>query len=272
LAVVAAANPTTAITVINMADSVSRREAFTKLANGTKLDWAFSPAHTGLAEPLRYDERIATRRCGRPLSSSEIGCYTSHFKLWEWLAQSNYDQAIIFEDDTIVDWGTIEQLALNSFADYGVSLLRLFISHPFHWKIARYRLFSPNNHLVRPVGMAFSTLGYLLTRDAARVLVSKYSVAAAPVDWVLARYWEHRLPTYCIFPFPVIERASPSTIGDKRHAVIKPTLSDRIVRIGWRIRDRAERAYVECCLMRKHPFGPTEDSGPPFLQHKMVNS
>ena len=269
---VAAANPTTAIRVINMADSVSRREAFTKLANGTKLDWAFFPAHTGLAEPLRYDERIATRRCGRSLSPSEIGCYASHFKLWEWLATSDYDQAIIFEDDIFVDWRTVEQLALNSFAEYGIDILRLYITHPFHWNIVKYRLLSPHTHLVRPLGMTFGGQGYLLTNRAARVLVSNYSVAAAPVDWVLSRYWEHRLPTYCVFPFPVIELHGDSTIGDNRHAVPQRTVSDRIARAGWRIRDRVGRAYVERCLMKKYPLGPTEDSGPPFLQHKIVNS
>jgi hypothetical protein len=67
-------------------------------------------------------------------------------------------------------------------------------------------------------------------------------------------------------PFPVIERHNPSTIGDARNAIPKRGLFDRIARMAWRIRDRAERAYVEFCLMKKYPLGPTEDAGPPFLQ------
>jgi glycosyl transferase family 25 len=255
--------------VINLTGSVDRREAFTKLASHSNLDWDFFPACTGLEKPLLYEDRIAARRCGRPLSPSEIGCYASHFKLWEWLATSDYDQAIIFEDDIFVDWWTIERLALNSFAEYGIDILRLYITHPFHWKIVKYRLLSPHTHLVRPLGMTFGGQGYLLTKRAARVLVSNYSVVAAPVDWVLSRYWEHRLPTYCVFPFPVIELHSESTIGDNRHTVSRRTVSDRIVRAGWRIRDRVGRAYVERCLMKKYPLGPTEDSGPPFLQPKL---
>lgn len=268
----AEATPTTAIRVINLVNSVDRREAFKKLANSSKLDWAFFPACTGLAEPLAYDERIATRRCGRPLTPAEIGCYASHFKIWEWLANSNSDQAIIFEDDVVVDWWVIEQLAVNRLADYGIDLLRLYITHPFHWKIVKYRLLSPHLHLVRPLGMAFGGPAYLLTKEAARVLVSKYHVAAAPVDWVLGRYWEHRLPTYCMFPFPAIARHGPSTIGDERHAVPKRALYDRVMRIGWRIRDRAERTYVERCLMKKYPLGLTQDSGAAFLQPKIVNT
>jgi glycosyl transferase, family 25 len=257
---------TTAIRVINLPGSADRRAAFTEIARSTKLDWSFFPACTGLVEPLRYDARTATRRCGRPLSPTEIACYASHFKIWERLAVSDCDQAIIFEDDVIVSWEVIEHIAAHKFADYGVDLLRFYISHQFDWKIVKYRLLSPSLHLVRPVGMQFGGIGYLLTKAAARLLVSNYADAAAPVDWVLGRYWEHRLASYCIFPFPVIERHSPSTIGDTRHAVPKRALYDHIARIAWRIRDRAERAYVEFCLMKKYPLGPTEDARPPFLQ------
>jgi glycosyl transferase family 25 len=258
--------PATAIRVINLDKSGDRRQAFMQMASGTKLDWAFFPAYTGPTEPLQYDARVATRRWGRPLSSSEIGCYASHFKLWEWLADSDCDQAIIFEDDVIADWAIIEQLTVNRFGDYGIHLLRLHTLYPFNFKIVKYRLFSPQNHLVRVVGMAFGTVAYLLTKAAARILVSNYSVVAAPVDWVLARYWEHRIVGYCMFPFPVIERHSPSTIGDERHALSHSAVYDRIARVGWRIHDRTQRAYVERCFIKKYPLGPSKDSGVPFMR------
>jgi glycosyl transferase, family 25 len=256
---------TTSIRVINLDRSVDRRQAFMQMAGGTRLDWAFFPARTGITEPLQYDDRVAVRRWGRSLSSAEIGCYSSHFKVWEWLANSDYDQAIILEDDVIVDWSIIEKLAINRFSDYGINLLRLHISYPFNCKMVQYRLFSPSTHLVRIVGNVPGAVAYLLTRAAARVLVSNYSIVAVPLDWVLARYWEHRIIGYCMFPFPVIERHTPSTIGDRRHAPSQRTVYDRIARIGWRIHGRAQRAYVERCLIKRYPLGPTKDSGPPFL-------
>jgi len=259
----------TSIRVISLARSVDRRQAFMQMAGSTTLDWAFFPACTGITEPLRYDDRVAVRRCGRPLSPAEIGCYTSHFKIWEWLANSDYDQAIIFEDDVIVDWAIIERLAINRLSDYGIDLLRLHISYPFRWNMVQYRLLSPNTHLVRIVGNVLGAVAYLLTKTAARILVSNYSVVAAPLDWVLARYWEHRIIGYCMFPFPVIERHGPSTIGDERHAEAQRALYDRIACIGWRIRGRAQRAYVERCLIKRYPLGPTKDSGPPFLRSSL---
>jgi glycosyl transferase, family 25 len=257
---------TTAVRVISLEKSIDRRQLFIQMAGDTKLDWAFFPAHTGATEPLQYDDRVAVRRWGRPLSSSEIGCYASHFKLWEWLANSDYDQAIIFEDDVIADWAMIERLAVNRFGDHGINLLHLHTLYPFKFRIVKYRLFSPQSHLVRPVGIVLGTAAYLLTRTAARTLVLNYSIVAAPADWILTRYWEHYVVGYCMFPFPVIERHSPSTIGDERHAVSQSAVYDRIVRIGWRLRDRARRAYVERFVIKKYPLGPTKDSGVAFMQ------
>jgi GR25 family glycosyltransferase involved in LPS biosynthesis len=149
------------------------------MAGGTNLDWAFSPAYTSSTEPLRYDDRVATRRCGRPLSPSEIGCCASHFKLWEWLANTDHDQAIIFfEHDVIVDWSVIERMAVNRFGDYGITLLRLHKLYPCSWRIVKYRLFSPQLRVVRTVGWVLGAGAYLLTKAAARTFVSNYSIVA----------------------------------------------------------------------------------------------
>ena len=259
--------PKTAIRVISLPSSLPRREAFMNMANGTNLEWEFVPAATGPTGSLRYNPRQATQRCGRPLSAAEVGCYASHFSLWQWLAHSAYDQAIIFEDDALVDWAVIEDLAATMLADYHINFMRLHMPTPFRFSVVKYTFLSPHIHLVRANGLTFGGLAYVLTRNAARVLSSNYSLAAAPVDWVLAWYWEHRLPTYCLFPFPVIERLGPSTIGDERHArPTPPSIGDRIARFGWRVRDRALRAYVDYCVLEKYPLGPSENEGLPFLR------
>jgi glycosyl transferase, family 25 len=256
----------TSIRVITLDTSVDRRRAFTQMSRDTKLDWAFFPAHTRLTEPLRYSARATVRRSGRPLSPAEVGCYTSHFKIWEWLSNSDLDQAIIFEDDVIVDWALIEKLVTTRFSDYGVGLLRLHTYGPFCWKIVKYKFFSSNNHLVRLIGMVPGAAAHVLSKAAARTLVSKYSFIAAPLDWVLSRYWEHGVINYCMFPFPVVERDGPSTIGDERYAVSqRAVVNDRVARIGWRISDRAKRALAEHCLIQRFPLGSSNETGPPFI-------
>jgi glycosyl transferase, family 25 len=260
------ASVATAIRVISLDTSVDRRRAFIQMAHGTKLDWEFFPAYRGTTEPLQYHERIAVRHCGRSLSAAEIGCYASHFKLWEWLSNSEFDQAIIFEDDVIVDWAVIEKLAVSRISDYGIDLLRLHTVHPFNGRIVKHRLFSPNSHVVLIRGIALGAAAYLLSKSAARTLVSIYYNVYLPLDWILPRYWEHMIVNYCMFPFPVIERYGGSTIGEERHAESDRTIHERISRIAWRIRGRAKRAYADHCLIKKYPLGPTKDSGPFFIE------
>jgi glycosyl transferase, family 25 len=254
----------TAIRVISLEDSTERRADISHQVSGLDLSWSFFSAHRGVVPPLRYNDRDATRRFGRVLIPPEIGAYVSHFKCWEWLANSEYNQALILEDDVMVDWRAISQLTLCNLADLGIALLRLFATHPIECKIVRYRFLSPHCHLVRTQGMYLGMQGYILTKSGSQRLVSKYSEITSPIDWVLTRYWEHGLDNYSLFPFPVIERYVPSTIGP-RAPVAKIPLFDRAIRVCWRIRDRVKREFVDRWTATRWPLGPTIDAGSVFI-------
>jgi hypothetical protein len=145
--------------------------------------------------------------------------------------------------------------------------LRIHTCCQFSYKLIKYKFFSENNHLVRLTGAASGAAAYLLSKATARTLVSNYSTIGVPLDWILPRYWEHRILNYCIFPFPVLHQDGPSTIGEERYAVSRRAIYDRVARIGWRVRDRAERAYVDHCLTLTKRFSPRPigNSGASFL-------
>ena len=258
----------TAIKVISLKNSLQRREEFAAQAPNN-IDWSFFDAHTGPAAPLVYDAKESRRRFGRDLSPAEIGCYTSHFKCWEWLANSTYDQLIIFEDDTLVDWAVIKELAYVKLADYGLHYLRLFTTHPVDWKIVRWRFLSPHYHLIRTTGVTFGMQGYILTKAAAERLVKTYAQIIWPIDWVTTRYWEHGLVKYCLFPFCVMEKYTPSTIGDERHQTSAMSPDEKLARLFWRARDKLGRLFFNARNNRLLPLGPTQDSGSSFFQEKM---
>jgi glycosyl transferase, family 25 len=253
----------TAIRVISLDESTQRRAEFSRQVSGFELDWSFFSAYKRITSPLAYNDRDATRRFGRPLFPPEIGAYVSHFKCWEWLAESEHEQIIILEDDILADWRAITQLSQFKLSDYRIELLRLFATHPIKCRIVMHRFLAPHCHLVRAIGMYLGMQGYMLTKIGARRLVETYSNIAAPIDWVLTRYWEHGLQNYSLFPFPVIEQHVASTIG-ARGAVTEPALFDRAVRLCWRIRDRAKREYFDRATER-WPLGPTVDAGPVFI-------
>ena len=257
--------PETAIRVISLEESTDRRSEFSQQVFPSDLDWSFFSAYKSIVSPLGYNDRGAIRGCGRALLLPEIGCYVSHFKCWEWLANSEYNQVIILEDDTIADWRAIAQLSLINLSSYKIDLLRLFATHPIECNIVMYRFLAPNCHLVRTTGWCLGTQGYMLTKAGARRLVEKYYHIRIPVDFVLMRYWEHRLGNYSLFPFPIIERyASNSTIGE-RAPVTHAAFLDRAIRFSWRIRDRVRREYFDRWTAERWPLGPTIDAGPAFI-------
>jgi glycosyl transferase family 25 len=256
--------PATAIRVISMEDSIDRRADFSRQVAGFDLDWSFFPAHNSIVFPLSYNDRDAIRHCGRALSPPEIGCYVSHFKCWEWLANSEYDHAIILEDDVIVDWSVITQLARFNLSAHLIDLLRLFATHPIKCKIVMYRFLSPHCHLVRTEGWYLGTQGYMLTKAGACRLIERYENIRVPVDWILVRYWEHRLGNYSLFPFPIIEKHLPSTIGE-RASVTEAPLFDRMIRFCWRMSDRVKRERFDRWTAERWPLGPTIDVGPVFV-------
>ena len=254
----------TAILVISLDASTQRRAEFSEAASGVDLDWSFFSAHKGIIPPLTYNDRDAIRHCGRALFPAEIACYVSHFKCWEWLANSKFDQAIILEDDVIVDWPAITKLAQFNLSAHLIQLLRLFATHPIKCKIVMYRFLSPHCHLVRTEGWHLGAQGYMLTTAGACQLTDKYKNITVPLDWVLMRYWEHRLGNYSLFPFPIIEKHVPSTIGP-RAAVTEAPLFDRAIRFCWRIRDRAKRERFDHWTAERWPLGPSIDVGPVFV-------
>ena len=256
--------PKTSIRVISLDDSINRRAEFSRQASGFDLEWSFFSGHKNIVSPLIYNERDAIRNCGRSLFPPEIGAYVSHFKCWEWLANSEYDQAIILEDDILVDWRAITQLSKFNLSAHMIDLLRMFATHPITCNIVMYRFLSPHCHLVRTAGWYLGMQGYMLTKPGARRLVEKYTNITAPVDWILTRYWEHRLGNYSLFPFPIIEQHVPSTIGP-RASVTQAPFVDRVMRFCWRVRDRVNRECFDRWTAERWPLGPSVDAGPVFI-------
>jgi glycosyl transferase family 25 len=260
----------TAVKIISLETSHDRRRLFNSNASHSALKYDFHDAYTELAAPLEYQERDAIRRFGRPLSRGEIGCYTSHFKIWEWLVASNYAQLIVLEDDVLVDWSLIGRLAEFDMGRLGVDFLRLGGTHPFRSESLRYNFAGQHYHLVRAQGYFLGTQGYLVTRAGARALMMAGRRINAPVDWVLARYWSHGLPPLVLFPFPLVEIYSlPSVIKERENVPFQFTKSDRYHRLKARISTRLQKARTDYIGLRHLSFGKPISPGADFLtQHE----
>jgi glycosyl transferase family 25 len=257
----------TTVKVIALSQSVERRTTFSASAKDADVAWEFFAGYTEIASPLSYDPRLAVKQFGRPLTAGEIGCYTSHYKAWESLTNSTDDQMIVLEDDVIVDWPAMARLAEYNFHKNKIDILRLFTTHTFPFDIAIHRFISPHSHLLRNRGLILGTQGYLVTRRGAEALLSTGTVVASPVDWVMSRYWKYRVPNYCLFPFPIIERYAQSTIGGGiRESKHPATALDYAAKLVWKIKNRITREYMNLVVFKANPFGETLDVGAPYIE------
>ncbi len=251
----------TAIRVISLESAIERREKFILHAEDARTDWEYFSAYTGLTSPLRYDERAALRRYGHLLSASEVGCYTSHYKVWEWFIGSKYDQIIIMEDDVLVEWAVIRELAKYNFSQIGVNVLRLFAPYPFKAKMIIPRFLSRHIHLLRVVGIMVGGQGYLLTRRGAEALLRCGKAITLPVDEYMGRYWVYGMLTYALFPFPMLERHVASTIGGERELTPNDACCiDRLSIFCWRLRNNIARAWTQWFQMYGKQFVGTIDT------------
>src|SRR3546814_11415963 len=79
---------------------------------------------------MTTDEAAIRRNKGRAMSKGEIGCYASHFSIWQDMVGRGVRQAIVLEDDTVVDWAYLEPLARTDLHAEGLDYLRLYAKRP----------------------------------------------------------------------------------------------------------------------------------------------
>lgn len=208
--------PHTAIRVISLPAATERRQAFAQSAAAAGCDWEFFDAHAAPVHGLSYDEKRVAGIYGRKLLAGELGCYSSHFDLWGWLAQADCEQLIVLEDDVVVDWEFIRELSAIRLASRGIEYLRLFAKMPAPWRFIASPYFDKYRHLIRFTGYALGTQAYVLSKSGAARLIRRGSNIEAPVDVFMDRSWDHGLLNLAIYPFPVYERHQRSSIGECR--------------------------------------------------------
>jgi len=146
--------PRTELFVVSLADAGDRRAAFSDRARDTALSWRFFDACTQRPDSLAIDEAAIRRNKGRALTRGEIGCYASHFSIWEEMVARDIAQAIVLEDDTIIDWAYIERLADTDLAARGFDYLRLYAKRPTFQRVVATDFLQHSRTVVELIGPA----------------------------------------------------------------------------------------------------------------------
>lgn len=186
-----------------------------------------------------YDAAACLRAFGATLLPAEVGCFASHYALWQQCVNDNVP-VLIMEDDVDIHGSFPDAVALTGQLLVRFPLIRLagLIDCPFR-VIERHG----DHALVRYVRGPMGTQAYALSPAGAAGLLSGAQQWVETVDLYLDRFWHHGVLPHALHPFPVFHEVD---------AEITSTIGKRLVkRKGWhkfrrevrRLRDALARRW-----------------------------
>jgi len=227
--------------VINLAGSDERWETTSSRLKELNVSFERFEAVDGRKNqhPLfaRYDDKRRQRYRSRALSGGELGCFTSHFLLWQKCVELD-QPIIIMEDDLIISDRFCEAIAIAEEQIDNLQLLRLyglFFKRRPYKKIDRFGSFDLIEHIKGPSGGQC----YVLTPLAAKAFIQHAEVWYMAVDDYMDRYWSHCINCYSLMPFP-IDLADVETQMNRSQKASLP-LKVKLVKSGYGILESIRR-------------------------------
>lgn len=226
------------IIVVSLVESKVRRQYIAKQFSKLERKFRFFDAERFTEYPSSYDAITRWKVHVNHMNLSEVGCYDSHYQIWEQLIQSNDEMWCVLEDDVELTDDFLLTLDAIAHATFSFGIMRLCdIGREDSWEVATLSNGSVvKDHRKQP----FGTQGYVIHRDAARILVAHARKIVYAVDDLLNRNWEHRVRTLSVTPAVLVHRHDilGTTIGRKK---TKRTLLQKLKRELYMGRDSLNR-------------------------------
>ncbi|MGF1680930.1 glycosyltransferase family 25 protein [Photobacterium minamisatsumaniensis] len=189
--------------VINLSSSSSRRENIAKQLGDIKANYTFFDAVNGHISnhPLfsKYDDDLSHQYRGKSLSKGQLGCYASHYLLWEKCIELN-KPIVIIEDDCLLD-----KIQFSTFISNAGSLgdqfecIRLFDNKRKNY--CSQKIMSLNNIDIHKFNKGhMSATGYYLTPKGAQKLVNHSQRWYMAVDIYMDRFWINEVECFGTVP------------------------------------------------------------------------
>jgi glycosyl transferase family 25 len=165
-----------------------------------------------------YDGMRRRKFFGRDLKHGEMGCLLSHRKIYQLMLDKKIPYALVLEDDV-------------QFSTEFPEILRKICTLPRRWDMVRFlgskkitrlgrRRIQPlwgEYFLARIRGTHGGTHAYLLTLNAAKLLLKQTDRAWLPIDAIHGRCWVSGIESFVVHPAPLTtDPAAGTTIGDTR--------------------------------------------------------
>lgn len=247
------------IFIINMKTSVDRKtfiqHQFDSLMQhhpAVHIDYQFFEAINGKENPdfplfKKHNAKKRFERKGSVSTLGQLGCFASHYLLWEKCVALNAP-IIVLEDDAILHQNF---LSAYQFLCQGANQFEfLWLSPPSPAKRNQpekpiYAIPNSDNYVAQFYGQWSNTTGYYLTPKAAKKFLAQSQEWIFDVDITMERYWENDVSYLALKPFclePNFELESNVPI-DKGRA--NRTLLIRLKREYYKIQDKIKKRIFD---------------------------
>lgn len=191
-----------------------------------EAEFSFFVAHTpsdvkNTGFDKRYSRFLAGIFKAREVRPSEIGCFASHFTLWERCVELN-EPIFILEDDVDFYAPFIEGVRMIVASKYDYVRLSWSTFQPMYL-LSEHFAFSP--HLI------LGTPGYYITPFAAKRLIKGARKFGVAVDYYMSFSYLHNVPEMLYLPrlIGINELDEQTTIGKPEHQIKDKTFYRRFV-------------------------------------------
>ena len=174
----------------------------------------------------RFNPKKLSSKEGRVvgnLNFCEVGCYLSHYRLWERMVREGVECALVLEDD--IEW-----------SDDFFQAVREVVASEWHWDIVNLSTVQPSNIVKtlevvgdnRKFGLSnrsrATAAAYLIRLSGAKKLLPYCREIRLAIDALYIQWWRHGATYYYVSPPPASQTAEkhPSTIGDYEKNIAPP--------------------------------------------------
>jgi len=164
--------------------------------------------------PLQGQEQLSQHKAmiyrRAPLTSAEVGCYLSHYRLIKEAYDQGLNHICLFEDDVVAEPGLGDLLRAIVELDDSAHLVRLM-----SLKIRKRKVVQslPAGYtLVRPLRGAVGTQGYVVNRIGMKKILDFGATIYMPIDKLYDNFFLYDLNCFSVEPHAIYEIVRPTSV------------------------------------------------------------
>ncbi len=181
---------------INLARSQDRRRAMEAELNKYHCTYTRVEAVDGkqpeMVKNSGYSAKLNKKYYHKSLSSGEIGCVESHKRALNAFLQSDFQCALILEDDARANYDLFQELTSVAQTANSWDIVKLYLGKKKK-RLGTAAKISENLTIGIPQKIPNSTLAQLVSREGAEKLMQAYAEFGEPSDVLLKSWWRYNL-------------------------------------------------------------------------------